>query len=286
MQPSAKVIADSIGPTGVRLTTLEVVMHRFVLAEFNTHRVFSRNSASSRAIPVTKILERVKTDPAYPSVWAREQPGMQGGTELEGIDLARAKQLFEDVRNSTVALIEDYLGLVPSKEHRAHKSLINRLLEPFMWHTVIVTATEWDGFWWQRCHKDAQPEIKVAAEAMKAAVDASKPEELDYGMWHMPYIDIAEDMDILDMYGNEGLIKASVARCARVSTLNHDGKKSIEDDFKLYDRLTDRTNSDDPPHASPLEHVATPVDLSDESYWPLRGNFAEWAQLRHMVLDF
>ena len=52
---SAEIIADTYCEfTDERVTTMEVTMHRFVLAEFNTHRVFSRNSASSRAIPVRK----------------------------------------------------------------------------------------------------------------------------------------------------------------------------------------------------------------------------------------
>jgi hypothetical protein len=59
MTHSTKILADSISPDGVRLTTLEVVMPRIVLAEFNTHRMLSRNSASSRAIPIEKMIRMV-----------------------------------------------------------------------------------------------------------------------------------------------------------------------------------------------------------------------------------
>lgn len=110
--PSAKIIADSISPTGQRLTTFEVEFHRFVLAEFNTHRVFSRNSASSRAIPVQKQLTRAATDPAFPIKWNCEQPGMQGGSELRGWDLERAKEVFSSFQFDVVSNIEYYLQTV------------------------------------------------------------------------------------------------------------------------------------------------------------------------------
>ena len=283
---SAKVIADSVSPAGIRLTTMEVTFHRFVLAEFNTHRVFSRNSASSRAIPFKKQVARVMDNPAIPVKWAAEQRGMQGGDEIDYPWLARGNWLEarSNAINSAARLAN--LGV--------HKSIVNRLLEPFMWHTVIVTATEWQGFWDQRCSELAQPEIKVAAELMREAYDASTPSEVDYDEWHLPYV-TDEDWDsaisIIDSvpyswnaeeYNNAvvDVVKhVSVARSARVSYLNHDGTRNIKRDLDLYDRLV----SADPLHASPLEHVATPATMEEMYDGTVLGNFTGWHQMRHFV---
>jgi len=260
MNPQAKVIADSVAPGGSRLTTMEVTMHRFVLAEFNTHRVFSRNSASSRAIPVRKQIERIEKDLAYPVSWPLEQPGMQGGSEIEDFTVAI------DVWNSAAEMaIRHARALV---DLGIHKSVVNRLLEPFMWHTVIVSSTEWVNFFHQRRSPLAQPEIRMAADAMWEAYTHSTPRVLRPGAWHLPYIDPMVDVG-LDLHAAR---KVSAARCARVSYLTHDGKRDIEEDIKLFERLV----SADPGHWSPLEHVATP--LRDQ---PILGNFPGWHQLRH-----
>lgn len=258
----AKVIADSISPEGVRLTTFEVKFHRFVLAEFNTHRVFSRNSASSRAIPVEKMLDRFRYDSAMPVAWPAEQPGMQGGTDLEGDDLEDAKTLIGEVHVATYGAVMRYLGR-HQKPQRLHKSVINRLLEWGQWHTAVVTATAWDNFFEQRCSPLAQPEIRVAAEKMRTAYDASEPQKLRDDQWHLPYIEFGEDdYAVATLLGEDStpsavkqrLVRISAARCARVSYLTQDGKRDIGQDLTLYERLT----TAEPPHWSPLEHVATP----------------------------
>jgi thymidylate synthase ThyX len=263
-EPSAKVILDSISPAGHRLTTMEVVLHRFVLAEFNTHRVFSRNSASSRAIPVKKQIERVMTDPAIPLSWPAEKPGMQGGEELTDTDKEWALGYWLKARDAAVhevrALTRDTL------ERPVHKSVANRLLEPFMWHTVIVSSTEWDNFFGLRCNPLAQPEIQAAAYAMRDAYEKSNPQPR---AWHLPYINEYDgDLSLSDCK------KVSAARCARVSYLTQDGVRDPTKDIDLYERLI----SADPPHSSPLEHVATPASIGDVS-----GNFHGWHQLRHLV---
>ena len=125
---SARIIADSISPYGDRLTTMEVTFHRFVLAEFNTHRVFSRNSASSRAIPLQKQIKRIREGIAYPVLWASEQKGMQGGDEVD--DTMTARMCWESAANDAIA------SALRLQDLGVHKSLVNRLLEPFMWHTV------------------------------------------------------------------------------------------------------------------------------------------------------
>jgi hypothetical protein len=295
MQTSAKIIADSVH-NGHRLTTMEVTLHRFVLAEFNTHRVFSRNSASSRAIPVEKQLTKVLEHPAWPLEWPSEQPGMQGGTHLEGEDLDVANEFFKIAHEMATASVQAYLDLMKEeygedwKAHTLHKSLINRVLEPFMWHTIIVTSTEWDNFFAQRCSPLAQPEIRTAAELMQAAYRDSEPQPLGENDWHLPYV----QPDELGVYvvdhknaqttiteGYELLVKLSAARCARVSYLTQDGIRDWDKDFELYERLV----SADPPHWSPLEHVARPVksEPSVEAGIQLPGNFTGWVQLRHII---
>ncbi len=155
-----------------------------------------------------------------------------------------------------------------------HKQVANRLLEPFMWHTVIVTATEWDNFWNLRCHADAQPEIRLVAEKMRAAVDGSDPAELDWDEWHLPLVR-PEDRE--EAASVEDLIKVSVGRCARVSYLTHAGRRDLQADIDLYQRLLESG------HMSPLEHPAQPLTEAElkESEWS--GNFRGWRPFRKLV---
>lgn len=261
MESYAKVIADSISPDGHRLTTFQVCFRRFVLSEVNTHRVFSRNSASSRAIPVKKQLEAIERDLAYPEAWPVEQKGMQGGAALSMPAQVEARKVWQYASRHAVSSAKELLGL------GVHKSVTNRLLEPFMWHTAVITSTAWANFFGLRCNPMAQPEIRVAAEAMKTAYDASTPDKIGPGMWHLPYID-REDITAAEEYllnetvegvvskdrVTKTLVAMSSARCARVSYLTQDGRRSVADDLSLYLRLIEA----DPMHASPLEHVATP----------------------------
>jgi thymidylate synthase ThyX len=294
----AKIIADSIGPTGVRLTTLEICLWRSMLAELNTHRVFSRNSASSRAIPLDKQLARIEESVAGPVLWPREQRGMQGGGEVEPETQERALEAWEQARDGAIKAAS-WLGRLG-----VHKSVASRLLEPFMWHTVVITATSFENFFRLRVDAAAQPDIRAAAEAMQEAYEASEPTFLDYGRWHLPYIQ-REDITAAEEYllaergqGNYGsshvtqtLVQMSSAKCARVSYLNHDGQRDVADEIRLYESLT--TNG----HASPLEHVATPAENMHqvevysqfdprESYTltlPLYGNLLGWHQHRFDV---
>lgn len=262
----AKVIADSVSHAdGVRLTTMQVTMHRFVLAEFNTHRVFSRNSASNRAIPVHKQISRIMADLAYPVIWPVEQPGMQGGAEIDPEYIENERDIW---RQASGHAIEHASSLV---NEGIHKSVTNRLLEPFMWHTVVVTSTAWENFFALRLDADAQPEIRVAAEAMRAAYDASTPLSLAEGEWHLPYVSNREVEDGVLAYeagtdpetvrqGNLWVLrKISAARCARTSYLTQEGIRDLSEDVRLYDRLvTQRLDKGLSIHWSPLEHVATP----------------------------
>lgn len=266
-QPHARVVADSVSQAGDRLTTIEVALHRFVLAELNTHRAFSRNSASSRAIPVHRIFERVAEQPAVPICWPAEQKGMQGGEEISLPNRLTARAQWLAARDASVYHAEQLL------QAGVHKSVVNRLLEPFMATTVIVSATDWDGFWSQRCSPLAQPELRAAAVAMRTAYQQSEPVQLAAGAWHLPYIDDTDRAALPPRV----LRHVSAARCARVSYLTHDGRRDHNADRALFARLIEA----DPPHASPLEHVATPCT---EPTGPCPGNFTGWHQLRHLVL--
>ena len=262
----AKVVADSISEWGVRLTTLQLKYPRFIHSEFMTHRMFSRNASSSRAIPVAKMVEQVRNDPAMPVHWGRNQPGMQAREELVGADLANCQILWQDAAHGA-AKIAEAISL-----HGAHKQIVNRVLEPFQWMHTIVTATDWDNFFALRAHEDAQPEINALAVAMREAMNASKPESVRDGDWHLPYVSKEEAESFSDI---RIALQCSAARCARVSYLTHDGKKpSVEEDVKLYQRLVGSS----PIHASPTEHQATPSEL--DSYF---ANFRGWVQHRRFI---
>jgi thymidylate synthase ThyX len=258
---SARVLLDSVAPAGVRLTTLEVTFPRFVLSEFNTHRTFSRNSASSRAVPTQKLLERVQTDPVLPLEWGRNKAGMSASEVLSPEEEAAAKRIWLSARDAAVEHARQLMEL------KVHKQELNRVLEPFLWHTVIVTATEWQNFFELRCSAAAQPEIRAAASAMRAAMAASTPVAVSEGEWHLPLVQ--PDERTLPI---ERQKRISAARCARVSYLTHDGTRDVQRDVDLCERLEhDR-------HLSPFEHVATPA--KDVSF---HANFRGWLQMRREV---
>lgn len=298
MSFDAKVLADSVSPAGHRLTTLEATFPRFVLAEFNTHRVFSRNSASSRAIPIFKQLRRVLEDPYVPIEFGSNQPGMQAGVPLEGEKKLAAEGEWLAARDDAVRRV---LGLVtdpasaaaeapldllakvetaqrekarPEQWLNVHKQVANRLLEPFMWHTVIVTATEWENFWNLRCHADAQPEIRLIAELMKEAMGASEPVRLEEGEWHLPLI---RPEDRREGISTQELIKISAGRCARVSYLTHAGQRDPSADLELHDRLLSSG------HMSPLEHPARPLTPAELQRGEWSGNFRGWLPYRKEI---
>ena len=259
-QISAKVIADSVGAdNGIRLTTLELEYPRFIHSEFMTHRVFSRNASSSRAIPVEKMIERVSSDPAMPVEWGSNQPGMQAGAEVDDIRAATESWRYAAYDAVLWAKVLNTRGL--------HKQIVNRVLEPFSWIKVLVTATEWHNFFELRDHPDAQPEIRVLAIAMREAMADSEPEALRFDEWHLPYVTDNENVNAA-----HDLRRISAARCARVSYLNHDqSAPSVTKDLALFYRLVGGR----PLHASPLEHQAIP------DYNPVfTRNFRGWIQHR------
>ena len=280
---AAKIIEDSISEAGDRLTTLQLLYPRFIHSELMTHRVFSRNASSSRAIPVKKMLEMIRNEPAMPIHWGQNQPGMQASAEIQHVFAAKDLWLLAARNAADVAEEMMNLGL--------HKQVANRILEPFQHISVVLTATEFNNWRELRRHKDAQPEIQHLATEIDIQMDRSTPVELGYGEWHLPYVSIDERNDGYYHDKVDLLRKISAARCCRVSYLKHDGTApSIADDLALCDRLVGAR----PIHASPFEHQATPakkeegfaqegvshIDLHG-NVWS--GNFKGWIQSRKLI---
>jgi hypothetical protein len=282
----AKIVGDSVGPNGVRITTFVLTYPRFIHAEFMTHRVISRNASSSRAIPVKKQIQMVIDNPVIPLAFTKNKAGMQGGEALTGEQEAAAVAAWLEGRDRAVEMAQKLADL------EVHKQYANRILEPYAHITVVATATDWDNFFALRCHFMAQPEINALAMLMLKEYEESEPEALKVGEWHLPFITpadkcdaYAEHMGRLQLQGEsksemELLIARSVARCARVSYLNHDGTTTtFTQDEQLYDRLLGSA----PIHASPAEHQAEA--LEDWTAQVQSGNLRGWLQYRKTLKD-
>jgi hypothetical protein len=290
---NAKVLADSVvnKPDGSRLLTVEATFPRFILAELNTHRVFSRNSASSRAIPTEKMIERVKENPFVPETFNKRVKGMGIGEELSHTDQAQCKEHWLEACENAVQTAEIL------NEVGIDKSRANRLLEPFMWHTAIISSTEWDNFFALRCPEGDEPdpdfpaqiEFQKIALLMRKAMRESEPKYLNAGEWHLPLVNENEFLE--DDYSKTNDMTywamVSAGRCARVSYDTHENFEPVK---KSYERgITLRDSG----HMSPFEHQATPATNSltwsrtlEVNYGmnDLSGNFSsDWAQFRKMI---
>lgn len=266
--PTAEIIADSVNESGDRLTSFVLKFHRFILPEFNTHRAFSRNASSSRAIPVEKMIKLVEQSQVEPLHWGANCKGMSAKTELDDDAQVLARLVWNTARDNAIQSARHMV------EIGVHKQIVNRLLEPFSSITVICTGTEYQNFFNQRCHPDAQPEIRALADAMKEAYDASEPEQLKEGEWHLPFIAGEDWVEATDRgYVEADLIKVAIGRCARVSYLNHDGIRSLSDDTKLYWKLLESK----PAHLSPFEHIA--IAMPNGKY----ANFTGWQSYRNIL---
>lgn len=271
----AKIVADSVGPNGIRLTTFVLTYPRFIHSEFMTHRVISRNASSSRAIPVKKQIQMVIDNPAIPLAFTKNQKGMQGGEALDGDAHMRAYTAWMDARDAAVCHAQMLADL------DVHKQYSNRVLEPFSHITVVASATDWANFFALRCHEMAQPEIHALADAMYDEYSKNTPKNLLEGQWHLPFVS-ESDVEVThsDSDGLVGeelrilLIKRSVARCARVSYLNHEGKNpTLQEDLQLYERLLGGS----PIHASPAEHQA---QATNNPQFVFSGNLRGFIQYR------
>lgn len=282
----ATIIADSVsGHTGQRITTFELEYHRYIHSELMTHRQFSRNAASSRAIPTDTMLENVRAVPIH---WGKNQSGMQA--KDEEVDYVPAYNAWIDARNDAIKNAKKLqaLGL--------HKQIVNRVLEPFQMMKTLVTATNFDNFFNLRCHKDAQPEIKQLADKMYQAMQKSTPMTLKAGEWHLPYIITRKDRkdniyyltdDLKTFLDLDTAIKISCSCAAQVSYRKND--TSIEKALAIYDKLV----GSEPVHASAFEHCAMPMKphqtrdgithVSSCGTHHYSGNFLEWVQYRQLI---
>lgn len=280
MSFSTKILLDSVAPNGCRVTTFVVSYPRFIHSEIMTHRVFSRNASSSRAIPTVKLIGAVSDDMATPVFWAKNQSGMQAVEELDN-DFAR-----HTVETSPLAP-GTYPAVLTDKQYAqhlwlelgeiaveyavklaavgAHKQIVNRVIEPWSHITVLITATDWANFFALRAHPDAQQEFQHLAYEMLSAFVNSTPNELKVGEWHLPFVQPSERL----VYDETTLLKFSTARCARISYRTQEGIRDPIKDAELHDRL--RSSG----HMSPFEHACQAMKT------PIRSaNFNGWKQYR------
>lgn len=211
------------------------------------------------------MIDAVRAEPVMPLWWGRNQSGMQARQEIDPAARALAEAEWQRALEDALSHAER----LAAKDIDLHKQLVNRVLEPFAWITVIVTATEWANFFTQRTHPDAQPEIKHLADLMLAEYRAGTPRAVEFGDWHTPLILPDEEAAM----SREQRMKISVARSARVSYLTHDGARDPAKDLELYERLVAGGANG---HWSPFEHIATP--LAEAQSWS--GNFRGWEQYR------
>lgn len=307
----AEIIADSIAPYGSRIISYIITFPRFILAELNTHRMLSKNSASSRAIPFKKMLRAVWNNPFIPLQWMKDHSGMQGNHYFEGAFkkwLLRNLWLTARTMAIVVAWLLNKAGLT--------KQICNRILEPFMWHTVLITGTEWENFFALRAHEAAEIHMQKLAYLMLDAANNSKPKLLKPGEWHIPFgdkIDTAENAEAIaalmlpeakagkvnfDDILSRTILKIATARCAQTSytLVGEEGKPM---DFKKLVSLHDRLSKSG--HWSPFEHCAkaftkeeyyrnsrtwcvTTTDGAQRSgvSYGWSGNFCGWLQYRKM----
>jgi hypothetical protein len=267
MKPTilAKVIEDSISLAGVRFTTVQVRYPRIVLAELNTHRALSKNAGSSRAKPVKTMLKQIWSDPACPSEWGSNQPGMQAGAQLTGLRLFGVQALWRTHAKLSAAISWGMMKL------GAHKQIANRVTEAHQYVDALLSGTDWDNFDLLRCHPGADPTMRDLAIEIMVAIELSVPRVLRGGEWHLPYV-LTDERVGLTLDDQK---KLSVARCARISYTPFDGNPSVEKERERYDRLVGAQ----PIHASPTEHQATPTVGANERNGNLRG----WKQHRQEV---
>lgn len=252
----AKLIKHSITVEGKNIYTFELDYPRIVHAEMLTHRELSRNAASSRAIPIDKLIGLIEESLAYPSAWGLNEKGMQANSDHG--NAPTCMWAWEQAAKRAVTSARQLQGL------GLHKQICNRVLEAFQNIKVIVTATELDNWFWLRDHKDADPTIAELAGLMKAEVDKSTPFLLYPGEYHLPYIVTyrcpeydtifysLDDEDCTDLE-LEDAIKISTSCCAQVSYRLLDD--SVKKALMIYSALVES----EPVHASPFEHVATPM---------------------------
>lgn len=288
---SAKLLKYSIAPSGIKLATFELEYPRFILAELNTHCMLSKNTASSRAIPISKIIDLITDNPAMPVFWGKNQAGMTAKEEISEDNIIKAKQLWIELRDQAIDTARKFeeLGL--------HKQIANRVLEPWANVKTVLTGTELANLFYLRCHKDAQPEFRVLAQEMYDALKDSQPLLLNHGEWHLPYVETSRDENGILKYFDENNKEISLEQarvlsascCAQVSYRKLDTNNEKAE--SIYSRLIEST----PVHASPVEHQATPIDFQmansstkgithmDKNLMLWGGKLRGWICFRHLI---
>ena len=266
---SARVVLDSISPDGVRLTTLEVEMPRYLVAQLNTHRAFSRNSASSRAMPIPTVIHRAIDNPVEPAVWAANGAGMQPRGELTGLRKLAAKALWRTGRYAVIGIAYGLavVGL--------HKQYTNRWLEMHVMTKVLISSTEWENFFDLRIDAAAQCDMAEVAMAIKKALTFSHPVSVTYNTWHLPYVGHVDgSKPKLSLYK---AIAVSASMCAQVSY------RSVDDTPAKAMRVCRALLGGKKIHASPFEHVSV-CEPATMQWVRQRTNFnPAWTQARVLV---
>ena len=272
---SATVIADSISNHGIRMTTMELEYPRFIHAELMTHRMLSKNAASSRAIPILAMHEAIKDKTALPVHWGKNQAGMSAKEEVDELTKKGAVGVWIAARDSMIShsTILSASGL--------HKQIANRITEPFQMMKTVISGTEWANLLWLRHHPDAQPEFFELAKQINEAFEKSEPMKITAGEYHVPYVQrIRREPDgrLIYMDSNDSemtaadALKVSASCCAQVSYRKNDD--SLEKAKMIFARLIES----EPLHASPVEHQATPMIYSDPGPYVDGMNPSRWEE--------
>jgi len=256
-QTSVELVRDSVSIFDQRITTLKLVYPRIIHDEFLTHRAFSRNASSNRAIPLERILADLRDNYYIPNVFDQEKRGMSSDTPLPETLQKQAESLWIEGIEKTIETCKSLEGL------GIHKQFINYLLLPYQYITVLVTATDWENFFNLRDSPEAHPEMRKLARRIREVMNVSTPEIIEYG-WHIPFC----GSQILTCPSN---LVESVAYCARIS-YNAKKKFTLEQNLDLARRLYKNK------HMSPFEHIAKPVFGRDRY-----ANFTGWRSLRFFI---
>lgn len=253
----ATCLLHSVSQAGVPMVTFEIEYPRMILAELNTHRMLSRNSASSRAIPFEKMTKQLVGRPVR---FGEANPGMQdkGEEHNQPVFYEDADEYFspedywEIAKNSAQKMARGY--------YRAgyHKQIANRLVEPFQMMKTVISGTEWANFFWLRYHESADPTFAELARVMQQAMQESIPQTLLPGEWHLPYVTSRRNdngkmeywLDSDTQLCEDDALKVSAARCAAVSYRNTD--YGLDKCRQVHDKLV----GDDRKHGSAMEHQA------------------------------
>ena len=234
---SATVLAATINKRGKRIVTWELIYPRYIHSELMTHRCFSRNAASSRAVPIERMVKEVIEAPVFFEEVGLDKPGMTSDGEVRPGVRDGFRMGWKELGRNVAMMVERW-----SKEYGIHKQVLNRALEPWVRIRTIVTTTETRNFFSLRLDPSAQPEMQVLAQCMKESLEKAEREGIPTRKYHIPYKECFHE-DV-----TECLLVRSVAACARVSGLRQDGQPTtLEDDLKLFVRLYNNG------HLSPLK---------------------------------